>query len=122
MIFQRDAKGMLHQLDVTLEQLAAEGKNTNLLVSQHMYVLFTDEEQANFDRQRKEAQDRLLAEKRAAEEAKEARAAAIQQDINKARELQKAREQAEAAKDFALTTALEQLAELKKKVTELEKR
>lgn len=122
MIFQRDAKGLLHQLDVTLEQLAAEGKQTNLLVSQHMYILFTDEEQAKFDRQKKEAQEALLAEKAAADAAKEAKLASQQREIVKAREIQKAREEAEAAKDNALALALEQIAELKQKVANMEKR
>ena len=120
MIFKRDEKGMLHQLDTTLEQLAAEGKQTNLLVSQHMYVLFTDAEQSAFDAQRKAAQDRLLAEKKAADEAKEAKLAAQQRDIAKLNAIDKARKEAEEAKDNALALALEQLAELKQKVSKME--
>lgn len=122
MIFKRDEKGMLHQIDVTHEQLAAEGRGVNLLISQHMYVVFTDAEQVKYEQQKKEAHERLLAEKRAADEAKEAKLVAEQRELNKANELQKAREKAEAAKDAVLATALDQLAELKQKVKEMEKR
>lgn len=119
MIFKRDEKGLLHQLDITLDDLP-EGTGTNLLVAQHMYIVFTDKEQAAFDQQKKEAQERLLAEKRAADEAKVARAANQELEIAKANALQKAREEAEAAKDSALALALEQLAELKQKVSKME--
>lgn len=121
MIFQRDEKGLLHQLDITLDKLP-EGTQTNLLVVQHMYVIFTEAEQKAFDEQRKAAHDKLLAEARAAEEATALKQEARARDVAKLNEIDKARKQAEAAKDAALALALEQLAELKQKVSEIEKR
>ncbi len=118
MILKRDEKGLLHQLDLTLDDLP-EGTQTNLLVMQHMYVLFTEAEQKAFDEQRKAAHDKLLAEKKAAEDAQAARKLAQEQEIVKTNEIQKAREAAEAAKDHALALALESIADLKKQVAEL---
>lgn len=119
MIFKRDENGLLHQLDINLDQVS-EGTGINLLVTQHMYVLFTDKEQYDLDQQRKKAQDRLLAEKEAADKAKEAKLAAQQREIDKNNQIQKAKEEAEAAKDNALALALEQLAELKQQVKDLQ--
>ena len=83
MIFQKDEKGLLHQVEVTLEQLAAEGKQVNLLISQHMYVIFTEIEQEKYDTQLKESREKELEEKKLANVAKEAKLLAQLQYIEK---------------------------------------
>ena len=47
MIFERDDKGLLHQVELTLEDIAAAGRNLNLTTVQTFYVLFTPAEEAN---------------------------------------------------------------------------
>jgi len=118
MIFKRDEKGLLHQLDLKLEDLP-DGTQTNMLVVQHMYVLFTDAEQQAFDEQRRIAQEKMLAQKKAAEDAQAAKQAVRDREISKSVEIQKAKEAAEAAKEHALMLALEAVAELKQQVEEL---
>lgn len=115
MIFERDENGLLHQQNVTLEEVAASGRNITLMSVQQWYVLFTQKEEDDLRARRAAAQEEM--DKQKAEE--DARKAVIQAEKDKLAEQERAVKQAErdkqAATDEALALALKKIAALEAK-------
>jgi len=119
MIFERDAKGLLHQVNMTLEDVAAAGRNLNLTTVQTFYVLFTPTEESNFAAQKAEAARKQKEIEDKEKEALAAKSAEIKEQRDKQLELANAQRAAEAEKDRALALALEQIQRLNAKVDAL---
>ena len=119
-VFERDADGLLHQVRMTKEEMAATGRNLSMVSIQSAFVFFTAEQEAA----RAVEVANALAKQQALEAAQEAarvkRAAEVQDAINKAAALEAAKQQAAAQQDSALMLALEQLEALKAKVAAME--
>lgn len=119
MIFERDDKGLLHQVELTLEEIAAAGRNLNLTTVQTFYVLFTPKEEAEYAKARAEAaaKQKAIEDERLAQ--MEARKTEQQIALDKKKELMEAQKQAEKEKDKALALAFEQIQRLNAKIEAL---
>lgn len=118
-ILEKDEKGLYHQVEMTLEDVANAGRNITLM-SMQCYVLFTPEQEA--------ARAAEIAAARAAQKAREDEVAAIQavkkeqqiaQEL-RITEITKVKKEAEDAKDNALAFALSKLQDLQAKVDAME--
>jgi uncharacterized membrane protein YqiK len=119
MIFERDDKGLLHQVDTTLEDVAAAGRNINMVMAQQFFVLFTSDEETKLAEQRAEARRIENELKSEALKAEEARQKAIAAEQDRLAAIEQAKLDAQAAKDNALALALQKLTELQDKVDKL---
>lgn len=119
-VFERDENGLLHQVNLSLEDISAAGRNINLLSIQTCYVLFTAEQEKQRAVQVAEAKAREDARLADLEAKRQAREVAKQAEINKAKELEQAKKDAEAQKNQALTLALEQIKVLSDKIAAME--
>lgn len=119
MIFERDENGLLHQVNMTVDDVAAAGRNMTLMGVQQWYVLLTPNEEKILKDQREAAQ----AEMKRIKDEEDARKAKIAADKDILAQQEAAVKQAEQeqarAKDEALALALSKLADLEKKVAGL---
>ncbi len=119
MIFERDDKGLLHQVPMSLKDVSDAGRNINMLMTQKLYVLFTPAEEDVRKQQKAEAKAREDARLAGIAAREAANKAAADEAAKKAEELAKAQREAEDAKNNALAIALQEIARLSAKIDAL---
>lgn len=119
MIFERDEKGLLHQVAMTVDDVAAAGRNITLMGVQQWYVLLTEKEENTLKSQREAAQAELKRIKDEEDRKRELIAAEKDKLAQQEAAIKQAEKRQQAAKDEALALALEKLKTLEKQVADL---